>query len=163
MNFKRRLIMTMTLTALAAPLLASPSSLEGRLDLLLEQQDPARPGLSIAVLEDGNMLYQRSKGMSGNKPITEHTVFPLGTLSQVVRGGEYGSTAGLTKWILRERDKLGDFSHSSGSGQYFHILYGNSSRNLYVIVLSNGGANTAPLARQVVEIVREMYEQPTPM
>lgn len=162
MDFKRRMIMTMTLSALAAPLFASPSSLEGRLDLLLEQQDPARPGLSIAVLEDGNTVYQRSKGVSGSKPITEHTVFPLGTLSQVIRGGEYGSTTGLTKWILRERDKLGDFSHSSGSGQYFHILYGNSARNLYVVVLSNGGAATAPMARQVVDIVREFYEQPTP-
>lgn len=162
MDVKRRLIMTMTLSALAAPLFASPSSLAGRLDLLLEQQDPAKPGLSIAVLEDGKLLYQRSKGVSGSKRITEHTVFPLGTLSTLIRGGEYGSPTGVTKWILRERDQLGDFSHSSGSGQYFHILYGNSARNLYVVVLSNGGAATAPMARQVVEIVREIYEQPTP-
>lgn len=162
MNFKRRLIISMTLSALAAPLFAAPSSLEGRLDLLLEQQDPARPGLSIAVLEDGAVLYQRSKGMAGKRPITEHTVFPLGTLSQVIRGGEYGSTTGLTKWILREREKLGDFSHSSGHDQYFHILYGNSTRHLYVIVLSNGGAATAPMAKQVVDTVREMYELPTP-
>jgi CubicO group peptidase (beta-lactamase class C family) len=64
------------------------ADLTTRIDAVLaKQQDPGKPGLSILILKDGAVLYQRSKGMADqirHTPISEQTVFELASLSKPI-------------------------------------------------------------------------------
>lgn len=70
------------------PVMEIPTTLEGKLDQYLEQNQASnRPGLSIAVRKDGQLVYQGNEGMARfdtDLPISSATQFRIGSISKPI-------------------------------------------------------------------------------
>ena len=100
------------LAALAAPVHAEPTPLEG-LDRYIESAmaEWKVPGRSIAVVHDGRVAWARGFGvrsLDASEPVDENTLFAIGSASNAFTTASLGMLVqeGLVGWDDRATDHL---------------------------------------------------------
>ncbi|WP_426207485.1 serine hydrolase domain-containing protein [Massilia sp. TWP1-3-3] len=132
------------------------AELTRRIDgMLAERQDPAAPGLSIIILKDGAVVYQRSKGIADrarHASISDQTVFELASLTKPITAIAIMQLH--ERKLLSLQDPLGKWlpqlppawagitvhqllSHQSGIPEFIGVHYLEQSR--YIDGMTNQG------------------------
>jgi CubicO group peptidase (beta-lactamase class C family) len=155
-NLRHLQLLLLLLALVPARIAAQPAPLQG-FDAYVAQAvaDWGPPGLAIAVVKDGEVVFARGYGvleLGGSEPVTEHTRFAIGSTTKAITAAAVGILVdeGKLTWDDRVIQHLPDFqlsdpyvtreirirdllSHRAGLGNADYLWYGQDQSTEEII------------------------------